>query len=500
MTYATHLDLYQLTSLVPHWDAGRGRATVWMSFFSRRLPKDLSGETARGAIIWAGLQRCLTWLKEAQFDEARLQTLCAHPMLGPALKSRPELLNALRDWRFRGEVWAPEEGEILWAGRALNARHEPIDIGGVKPSAMPPYLQVCTDLLTAKLIETPLLSIINHMSMVATKAAHLYLAAGDRSILEFGSRRTHIEAAVDAAVAAYIGGSSGTSNVEANHRYGVPVLGTMDHFAVQSWEERGRSSAETEKAFFRAFIRAYPDQASLLVDTYDMFGEQTGIRNAIRAAQEEDAPLKSIRIDSALTPETLEHARALLDDMGCHQTEIIASGGVDEDLILQLSGSPVDRFGVGERLVSSADAPVGVGAVGKLSWIEGQTSMKRALGSGKATLPGPIQALRTSTHDQLYLVPVEQLRDSWSFNWEQSYPRSCEGHSLLKQVWLDDHPVGDSISEGWLERARQRAHDRLLGALQGDVPSSELSRVRLKSHPVLLDEDLIEAIRDRCSS
>ena len=396
---ATHIDLYQLTSLVPHWDAGKASAPCWMSFFSRRLPRTLSGDSARPYIVWAGLRRCLEHLHGAHFTEAHLETLTQHPILGPALRARPALIEALKGWRFTGEVWGPEEGTLIWANPA-----EGDFAGDLQPSASLPYLQVRCDLLTAKLIETPLLSIINHMSMVASKAAQICEAAGERAIFEFGSRRTHIDAAVDAAYAAYLGGTVATSNVEAHHRYGVPVVGTMDHFAVQSWEQEGVSVAETERAFFKAFYETYPEHASLLIDTYDPFGAETGIRNAVRATE---GALKGIRLDSMLSVETLKRARALLDELGATDAKIIASGGVDLELLTALQEAPVDAFGVGERLVSSADAPVGVGAVGKLSSIDGKPTMKQAKGTGKATLPGPLQCYRSEEGDRLALLSPE---------------------------------------------------------------------------------------------
>ena len=432
MSYATHIDLYQLTSLVPHWDAGRAQKKVWMSFFSRRLPRDHNGQNARDFLVACGLQRCLNLLTGLHFDDARLETLCRHPLLGPALQQRPKLIEALRQWRFQGEVWGVDEGELLWANPALGQNKQELDFNGVRPSAMPPYLQVHTDLLSAKLIETPLLSIINHMSMIATKAAHICRAAEDRPILELGSRRTHIEAAVDAAVAAYIGGVAGTSNVEAHHRFGVPVVGTMDHFAVQSWESPKMSISESERAFFKAFAQSYPHSASLLVDTYDMFGQHTGIRNAIRAAQEVNVPLHGIRIDSQLSLSTLAKARGLLDELGAQQAKIIVSGGVDEDLIHDLKDAAIDVFGVGERLVTSADSPVGVGAVGKLAWIDGELSMKLAQGSGKATLPGPIQAFRGTQGDRLCLVPYNRAKQS--FMWD-SLDQGDNERALIRRHW-----------------------------------------------------------------
>ena len=486
MSYATHIDLYQLTSLVPHWDAGRAQKKVWMSFFSRRLPRAHDGQTAREFIVACGLQRCLNLLASLHFDEARLATLCRHPILGPALQQRPELVEALRHWRFQGEVWGVDEGELLWANPALGQNQQVLDFNGIRPSAMPPYLQVHTDLLSAKLIETPLLSIINHMSMIATKAAHLCLAAKDRPILELGSRRTHIEAAVDAAVAAYIGGVVGTSNVEAHHRFGVPVVGTMDHFAVQSWESSAVSIAESERAFFKAFAQTYPHSASLLVDTYDMFGQHTGIRNAVRATQEVNVPLHGIRIDSQLSLSTLTKARSLLDELGAPQAKIIVSGGVDEDLIHALKDAAIDVFGVGERLVTSADSPVGVGAVGKLSWIDGELSMKRAQGSGKATLPGPIQAFRGTRGDRLCLVPYN--RDEQSFMWD-SLDQSDGERVLIRRYWSTETQQYYTSTEENMLQARSRCSK----AMQGYA-------MQAQAQTVYLSACLEQAIQQKCNA
>lgn len=483
---ATHLDLYQLTSLVPHWDAGRAQTRVWMSFFSRRLPRGHDGVVNRDFIVWCGLRRCLDLLKDMRFDEARIHTLKAHPVLGPALTARPELVERLRSWRFSGEVWAIEEGELLWANPAQDQDGNSLSWDGIMPSSMPPYLQVYTDVLSAKLIETPLLSVINHMSMVATKAAHITRAAKGRPVLELGSRRTQIDAAVDAAVASYIGGVVGTSNVEAHHRYAVPVIGTMDHFAVQSWEQSDRSVAETERAFFSAFIKTYPQSASLLVDTYDMFGAETGIRNAVAAAAEQNMTLKGIRIDSLLSVDTVQRARSLLDELGSHSTQIIVSGGVDEPLISELSVAPVDVFGVGERLVTSADSPVGVGAVGKLSWIGGSTSMKRAKGSGKATLPGPVQAFRGNHFDRISLVPTQREGEAWRFLWNEAHSAQGE-RPLIRCVWQGHSETMDFDAQNEIKLAREKCAQSIIW--------TEHSSAHRR---VILDDTMIAEINTRC--
>ncbi|MGK0361207.1 MAG: nicotinate phosphoribosyltransferase [Bradymonadia bacterium] len=418
-TPATHLDLYQLTSLVPHFDAGLANTPVTMSFFSRRLPKGLDGGPTRGYLLWIGLRRCLDWLADVRFDAAHLKTLTAHPTLGAALTARPELQKRLLDWRFRGEIDAPREGTALTAGPAVRMDGTPLAVDGVRPAAQTPYLVVRCDLLTAKLIETPLLSIINHMTMVGTKASHVVAAAGTRAVLEFGSRRTHPQAAVDAAYAAWLAGCAGTSNVEAHHRYGVPALGTMDHFAIQAWERPDQPRHATERAFFEAFYAAYPKSAALLVDTYDTYGEQTGIRNAIRATQ---GRLSGIRLDSNISAENIYKARAILDAGGAQHATIVVSGGMDEHSIRALGDAPVDAFGVGERIVTSPDAPVGVGAVGKLCMVGGLPTMKMAKGSGKATLPGEVQVYRDDAGHDVIARADETL----------------PGEPLIQPVWRGD--------------------------------------------------------------
>ncbi|MBU0552517.1 hypothetical protein KKF91_05665 [Myxococcota bacterium] len=421
MSPATHIDLYQLTSLIPHWDAGLADTPVTMSFFSRRLPQDEAGEPQRGFLLWVGLRRSLEFLAGARFDEPRLALLTQHPMLGQALLRRPKLLDRLRAWRFQGRLDAPPEGTPIWAGPAVTSQGALLDVNGVRPAAQTPYMQIQTDLLTAKLIETPLLSIINHQTMVASKAARVVRAAGRRAVLEFGTRRTHMEAAVDAAYAAYVAGVAGTSNVEAHYRYGVPVLGTMDHFAVQAWEQPHLSRGETERAYFRAFYESFPASSVLLVDTYDAFGDDTGIRNAVRAT---GGAVSGIRLDSGITQENVWRARRLLNDLKAPNCKILVSGGMDEHAITALGDAPVDGFGIGERIVTSPDAPVGVGAVGKLCEIGGQPTMKLARGSGKATLPGRVQVFRRGGVDTV-----------------ARHGEILAGDPLLEVWWLGDEAI-----------------------------------------------------------
>ncbi len=439
MADATRLDLYQLTSLLVHWDQQKTQTTAWMSFFSRALPRDHANRTVRQYIVWAGLKRGLEWLKSMRFDESHLETLQRHPTLGPALSARPSLIEALRNWRFHGEVWAPKEGELIWANPALDLSGQAWEMNGVQPAVQTPYFQIKSDIFTLKLIETPLLSIINHQSMIASKAANLVDLAQNKPIYEFGTRRTNIDAAVDAAYAAYLGGCAGTSNVEANHRYQIPMVGTMDHFAIQAWETPDMHRGQTEFAFFKAFYEVFPKSASLLVDTYDTFGEHTGIVNAVKAT---NGQLTGIRIDSKVNIETLEKARKLLDDLGAPHAKILVSGGLDESNLSELSHSYVDAFGIGERLVTSEDSPIGVGAVGKLSKVGDRFTMKLSRGSAKATLPGPVQVFRQDGID------VVGLQDE-----------QIEGEALLN-LYLDTEKGIDLSHSLNIETSRQYCHDR----------------------------------------
>jgi nicotinate phosphoribosyltransferase len=420
---AMPVDLYQLTSLVTHHRAGLTHQPVVMTFFSRRLPQAPStGAPARGFVLFAGLERALAWLRDARFERDALATLCADPMLGPALSQHPELVEALAEWRFSGEVRAPREGTPIFCGPAVRSDGTPLEVEGCRPAAYCPYFVITCDLLTAKLIETPLLSIVNHMSMVATKAAVVCEAAGSRPVIEFGTRRTHPEASVDAAVAAFLGGCAATSNVEAHVRYGVPLSGTHDHFAVQAWERPGVPRADTERAFFAAFSKTYPGRDALLVDTYDTFGERTGIHAAVASSVSNGgAGPWAIRIDSNVSADTIWRARQLLDGLGAIDTRIFVSGGVDERMIAALGDAPVDGFGVGENLVVSSDAPVGVGAVGKLTRVDGHPTTKLSRGSGKAHLPGVIQCFRGPDGDVVGLA-------------DEALP----GVPLLETVWHPD--------------------------------------------------------------
>jgi nicotinate phosphoribosyltransferase len=403
------IDAYQLTTLVAHADAGRLHHDETMAFFFRRMP------ASRRYVVFCGLPQIAAMAADMRFDEGELAALLRHPMLGPALAERPEVLSALRDLRgFVGDVDAMEEGTLAYAGPAVDEGGASVMIGGARLTLYTPMLQVRTDMLRAKLVETPWLGIMNYMCMVASKAARVVTAANGKAVMEFGQRRTHPAAALDASYAAYVGGATATSNLAAYARYGIPATGTMDHFAVMASEQPGSEKNQAEKDFFATFAAAFPGAASLLVDTYDT---PRGIQNAVAATQKK---LVGIRIDSNVSRESLVAARKLLDDLGAPHAKIFVSDGLDEHKVQELSDL-ADGFGVGENITCSPDAATGIGAVAKLVVNGyGAITMKLAKGSGKATLPGRLQVYRFADHD---LVALE------------SEPAKSGGKALLSPFW-----------------------------------------------------------------
>ncbi len=386
------VDAYQLTTLVAHADAGRTHAAVAMAFFFRKMPRN------RNYVLFCGLRQLLAHAAAMRLDADDLAVLLDDPLLGPALRARPALVAALRALDgFEGEIDALPEGTPAFAGPALRSDGRHFTVGETRIGIYTPLVQVRTDLLRAKLIETPWLGRINHMSMVASKAARIVAAAAGKPVLEFGARRTHPAASVDASYAAWIAGVSATSNVGALRRWGVPIAGTMDHFFVQASEQMGAKWPESERAAFALFHRAFPQSSVMLVDTY---ATEEGVRHAVEATQ---GQLTGVRLDSNVTPETVARARAILDELGASHAKILVSDALDEYRVAQLSGA--DGFGVGENITCSPDAPVGIGAVAKLTVNSyGKLTMKLARGTGKATLPGELQVHRFADHDLVALA------------------------------------------------------------------------------------------------
>ena len=238
------------------------------------------------------------------------------------------------------------------------------------------------------------------MSMVASKAARVVSAADGKSVMEFGQRRTHPAAALDASWAAWVAGIQATSNVAAFARWGITTTGTMDHFAIQAAERPGRSRAETEREFFEAYARTFAGvPTTMLVDTYDT---ERGIRNAVEACPNGT----SARSASTRTSRpSRSPARASCSPSSARRRRRSTSPTASTSIASPSCATLVDGFGVGENVVCSPDAAVGIGAVAKLVVNGyGATTMKVAHGTGKATLPGELQVWRFADHDLVALA------------------------------------------------------------------------------------------------
>ena len=356
MPAALSTDLYELTMAAGYFDAGTERAATF-ELSVRGLPPD------RGYLVAAGIEPALAYLEELRFTAREIEYLRRLPQLGRAPARFFD--DYLDGFRFTGDVWAVAEGEPVFP-------HEPL-------------LRVTAPLIEAQLVETALLSIVLFQTSVASRASRMVRAAAGRPVYEFGARRAHgPEAGVLAGRAAFVGGCSGTSDVEAGFVYGLPLAGTMAH----SWV----MSHDTETEAFVRFVDLYGDRTVLLIDTYD------SERAVDRIAAARLAPF-GVRIDSGDLAAESRRVRARLDASGLEATKIFASGDLDERRIAQLveRQAPIDVFGVGTALSTSSDAPA-LGGVYKLVEVEraGTARPVLKLSPGKGTYPGVKQVWRVA--------------------------------------------------------------------------------------------------------
>jgi nicotinate phosphoribosyltransferase len=360
---ALNTDLYQLTMAAGYFAAHKTEDVATFELLVRRLPPN------RNFLVTAGLQQAAEFLLNLHFDPDEIEYLSGLAQFANAPAAFFEFLAKLR---FTGDLFAIPEGTPVFAG-------EPIAI-------------IRAPLVQAQLVETYLLSTLGFQTIVASKAARCVIAAGDRPVVEFGSRRAHSpEAGVFAGRAAYIGGCTGTSNAEAGMRFGIPVSGTAAH----SWT----MSFPNEEQAFRQLQRVLGEHSVFLIDTYDTL---QGARTAARVGR----PLWGVRLDSGDLEILSYQVRRILDEAGLHEAKIMATNDLDENRIQELlaAGAPIDGFGVGTQLSTSADAPA-LAAVYKLVEIRsGESIQYTAKFSGeKSTLPGAKQIYRYPHCDEVAL-------------------------------------------------------------------------------------------------
>jgi nicotinate phosphoribosyltransferase len=310
-------DLYQLTMAQAYFrEQQLGQATF--SLCIRTYPQN------RGYFVSAGLQDVLDYLETFHFDPPGLDYLASLSLFSD------DFLHYLADIRFTGHLMAIPEGRIFFTDE--------------------PVLELTAPIIEAQIVETFIINQIHLQTLIATKAARCVHAAGGRSVVDFALRRTHgSDAGMKVARASYIAGFAGTSNVMAGQRYGIPPVGTMAHSFVSSFER--------EIDAFRAYVASFPNNAILLIDTYDIV---TGAKNAVHVAKEMAAgghKLLGVRIDSGDLASAAIEVRRILDDAGLTEVKIIGSGGLDEFELERFTTAPFDSYGVGTKMGVSADAP-----------------------------------------------------------------------------------------------------------------------------------------------
>ncbi len=327
-------DFYELTMANGYLQNGFKDKIAYFDMFFRKVPD------GGGFAIMAGVEQLIEYLENLKFDDKDIEYLRSKNIFCE------EFLEYLRDFKFSCDVWAVPEGTPIFPNE--------------------PVVTVRGPVIQAQFIETMVLLTINHQSLIATKANRIVRAAQGRGVMEFGTRRAQgYEGAIYGARAAYIGGCIGTACTIADRDFEIPALGTMAHSWIQMFP--------SELDAFRAYAEAYPDNCTLLVDTYNVL--KSGVPNAIKVFNEVIVPKgfrpKGIRIDSGDITYLSKEARKMLDEAGFPDCKIVASNSLDEYIIrdILIQGAKVDLFGVGERLITSKSEPV-FGGVYKLVAIE----------------------------------------------------------------------------------------------------------------------------------
>jgi nicotinate phosphoribosyltransferase len=351
-------DFYELTMLQAYLEQGMLEPAVF-EFFVRELP------ATRNFLVAAGLEQVIEYLETMHFTDEE----CA--WLAESGRFTGAFVDAMRRLRFTGDVDAMPEGTIFFADE--------------------PIIRIVAPMPEAQVVESRVMNLLHYQTMVASKAARSVLAAGGRALVDFGLRRAHgAEAGLLSSRASWLAGFSGTATTEAGRRFGIPVHGTMAHSYVQAHGD--------EAGAFEHFARSQPGNAVLLIDTYDTERAAHRVVDLARRLAPEGIRIKGVRIDSGDLAAMARRVRAILDDGGLRDVTIFASGNLDEFAVWDLvaSGAPIDGFGVGTRMNTSADRPY-LDCAYKLQEYGGQPSRKRS--AGKATWPGRKQVWRRLTAD-----------------------------------------------------------------------------------------------------
>jgi len=414
-------DLYQLTMMNGYFLDGTYKNEAVFDLFFRYKDK-------LNYALFAGLEQAIDYVKNLRFTTEDIEYLRSQKIFDE------KFLNYLKDFRFSGDVYSVKEGEVVFA-------YEPIMI-------------VKAPLIEAQLIETALLNIVCHQTLIATKTARIVSVADKKSVVEFGLRRAQgPDAGIYGSRASIIGGCKGTSNVLAGQWFDIAIKGTHAHSWVMSYE--------SELEAFEHFAKIYPDNCLLLIDTYNTL--ESGLENAIKVfkkLKKEGHKPVGVRLDSGDIAYLSKKVRERLDEEGFNDAIIFASGDIDENIIssLNLQGAKVDVYGVGTKLITSEDVP-SLGGVYKLSAIEidgvMQERMKVSSSIEKMTNPGLKKICRIydkktnmamgdviALKDEVLTSPLTMTheRDRWKKTTVEDY----ELRELLTPVFLRGEQVYDS--------------------------------------------------------
>ncbi|MBO7209018.1 MAG: nicotinate phosphoribosyltransferase [Clostridia bacterium] len=409
-------DFYELTMANGYFQQGIGEKTAYFEMFFRKVPD------GGGFAIMAGLEQLTEYLDSLHFDDDDIEFLRSKNMFDEGF------LQYLRDFEFKCDVWAVPEGTPVFPGEPLVVVRGPV--------------------IQAQFIETMILLSINHQSLIATKAQRIVRAANGRAVMEFGSRRAQgYDGAVYGARAAFIGGCSGTACTICEQNFGIPALGTMAHSWVQLFPD--------EYSAFCAYASIYPDDCTLLIDTYNVL--KSGLPNAIKVHKEVLEPngsyLKGVRIDSGDIAYLTKKIRKELDNAGLTKTKIVVSNSLDEYIIRDTlaQGACIDSFGVGERLITSRSEPV-FGGVYKLTAVESGgeivPKIKISENVSKITLPGFKNLYRLFTPENKAIADVitlhdEEIDDTKPYTifhpehtWKKKELKNFTAKKLLKEIYV----------------------------------------------------------------
>jgi len=401
--FALFTDLYELTMAASYFE-NRMFAPATFSLYIREYPPN------RAYFVAAGIQEVIKYLYHLRFTDDDLRYLASLGLF------KADFLDFLREFRFTGEVRAIPEGRIFFVNE--------------------PILEVTAPIIQAQLFETFILNAVGFETLLATKASRCFYAARGRVCVDFSFRRTQgFDAGMKVARACYITGFASTSNMLAGKAFGIPVVGTMAHSYIESFP--------SELDAFRAFAELFPNNTTLLVDTYDTLA---GARKAVLVAKELEARgyrLRAVRLDSGDIETLAKEVRRILDEAGLGYVRIFVSGAMDEYRIDELlrAGAPIDGFGVGTKMGVSADAPW-VDIVYKLVKYDGRPVLK--LSPGKQTLADEKQVFRLRNSSGKFVKDIIALRDE--------EPPEASAEALLVPMMVGGEPLTDPTP---LEKVRE---------------------------------------------